>query len=120
MNERDYNRKLCKALNDVPGCVCRLLKDGGRCDHKKPYDMYAIYRGMHISIEGKMPGEDLRPHQSDALDEDTAAGGKCFVVWYHATKEVYFVSWKMGNPDPFDTTWKTLDAEKLLDWMVSQ
>jgi len=117
MNERDYNRKLCKALNDVPGCVCRLLKDGGRRDHKKPYDMYAIYRGVHISIEGKMPGEDLRQHQLDALKEDRDAGGKSFVVWYDS-KSAFITPFNGGRL--YDTLWKTLDAKDLLEWMISQ
>jgi len=82
MTERDYMKKLEKLMNGVPGCVMRVMPDSGTCSHKKPYDAFIIYKGVHISIEGKMTGGVLEPHQKKALYEDMQAGAPVVLAWF--------------------------------------
>jgi penicillin-binding protein-related factor A (putative recombinase) len=80
MTERGYTKRLVKLFNSVPGCVCRALSDTGIRGHKKPYDFFIIYKGIHISAEAKFGNGKLEEHQKRALQEDYDAGGKCFCI----------------------------------------
>jgi hypothetical protein len=90
MTERDYTKRLVKLFNAVPGCKCRTLPDSGVRGHKKPYDFFIIYKGIHISVEAKLGQGKLEEHQKKALQEDYDAGAKCFVVRYDSTGFAFY------------------------------
>lgn len=126
MTERDYMNKLSKQFNTVPGCKFRIMPDTGGLTHRKPYDAFIIFKGLHISVEGKVSTGKLEDHQVIALAEDYECGAGIIVVRF-CSAGVSFIKYRVtdaSEEDYKDIPWKEFNAPgavvDILLWMVER
>ena len=117
MTERDYTTRLVKKLNAAPGCKARTLPDTGNVTHAKPYDLFLIFRGKHISIEAKMLGGTVTDDQKTALMDDTRAGARSFVAWYTSTKCRFVDVLTLAQ---YEYEWRELDDPRTIDKLLRE
>lgn len=114
MDERDYMNRLSKIFNNIRGIKMRILYDSGNTAHKKPYDCFIIYRGKHISAEGKMMGKKVEDHQIQELNEDFLAGAKTFIIWISPLFVVFDKRVAGAGVGLFRFTWPELQDPRIV------
>lgn len=79
MTERQLLQDLTKQMKIIPDLYWYKIPDtfGG---HKKPFDVFAIYRGKPLAIEFKKTGGRLEVYQRESLSNVISAGGLGFIA----------------------------------------
>lgn len=65
--------------------------------HKKPYDCYIVFKGLHFAIEAKLGNAELTANQKKSLNWIYNIGGLSFVGRIQENKDIIFIPFANGQ-----------------------
>lgn len=84
MTERQLLTKFSKDIKAFfgPELFWYKIPDIPMSSVKKPFDVFAVYKGRPYCLEFKTEEGKIQPHQAEGLKEAVIAGAKCAVITF--------------------------------------